>query len=67
MAVIYKGVKPEACEGCESHCEPGKQLLKFLGLKPEYKPRISDVFENVHYARGRQAQKVVHALNRRSK
>lgn len=66
LAVVYKGVKPEMCADCESPCEPGRKMLKALGIEPVYRPCISDVFESVHHARGRRAQKVVKDMNRRS-
>lgn len=65
MAVSYKAVKPEECAECESPCEPGRELLKLLGMEAPHHERISDVFETVVHSRGRKTQRVVAAMNRR--
>lgn len=63
----YKGVLPESCQKCESPCTPGKELLKALGMERPAGRRMTDVFELVHHSRGRKAQKVIQAMNRRSR
>ena len=58
------GVRPEACQSCQSPCQYGRQLLRILGLPAEEPYRISDVFEPMHYSRGRRTRKVIMQVNK---
>lgn len=51
---------------CVSPCAPGRELLRLLGMQPPKEPpRMADVFEPVHHARGRRENKIFHAVNKR--
>lgn len=67
LAEEYKGVCPRVCQTCESPCVHGRELLQILGLKREAPPKMADAFEKVHHSRDRIAQKIIRAMNRRSK
>lgn len=59
------GVRPEACQSCQSPCQYGRQLLRMLGMPAEAEPaRISDVFEPMTHARGRRTRKVIMQVNK---
>ena len=63
----YKGVRPESCKNCESPCQPGKDLLKLLGLDAPKHAQIGDVFEVVHLGRDVKMRRIIRATNRKWK
>lgn len=67
LAEEYKGVCPRVCQTCESPCVHGRELLRILGMEREEKPKIKDAFELVHHSRDRITQKIIQAMNRRTK
>lgn len=66
VPVEHLGVREEVCMACVSPCGPGREMLRLLGLpQPQEPARMADVFEPVSHSRGRRADKIVHAMNRR--
>lgn len=66
VPVEHLGVREEVCMACVSPCGPGREMLRLLGLpQPQEPARMADVFEPVTHARGRKAERIVHAMNRR--
>lgn len=64
-AIRRAGIREDVCQGCESPCQYGCQLMELLGLpKPQEPARMRDVFEAVHHSRSNKAQGVVRAMNR---
>lgn len=67
LAEEYKGVCPRVCQTCESPCVHGRELMRILNMEREAQPKKTDVFEPVHHSRDRIAQKIIKAMNRRTK
>lgn len=67
LAEEYKGVCPRVCQACESPCIHGRELLKILKMERETPENRNGVFELVHHSRDRITQKIIRAMNRRSK
>lgn len=52
-AIRRAGIREDVCQGCESPCQFGCQLMDLLGLpRPQEPARMIDVFEAVHHRLG---------------